>query len=365
MKKILIIAVIILVGCTALYIFSDSVRNSIHSIFQNSEINNEELQTIQNSIESSVLFTLSEYDIQDDWIISELDSQSVIVKKVQIPDGLPLETINLALSRSIQKIGYNILEGRETSDRKKVILTAGINNIPSIRIELYEHKIYTYRKGKIALIIQDFGRKYNESISDFLKLPFNFTIAIVPGRPHSRTVLQEAAQYDKEIMINLPMEPKNIMGEREKFMLMNSMNNSQLRSLMEDVFAELPDARGLNNYLGSLATENVRLMRNLANILKSNRMYFVDSITSTKSKAFDTMSDLRVRTKKRDIIIDTEPIRERILYQLELLQEASKDENSVVIGIANDHEITLDVLATEITKLEKKGFEFVFISELF
>ena len=189
------------------------------------------------------------------------------------------------------------------------------------------------------------------------------SISVVPGRQYSKKIEKDAVNEDKEVIINLPMESRRML-KKEKLLLKNNMKQTQVRTLMNRVFAEIPDAKGVNNYQGALATENVNLMRYLANILRRKGLFFVDSITSTKSKAYETMKKLKVKTEKRDIILDSEPIPERILYQLELLKQTSITEGKA-IGIGKEDKITLETLKKELPKLEKKGFEFVFVSELF
>jgi len=368
MKKYSIIASGAVIIIALFFIVPNPVRSYFFTLFQSSAIDNEEFLSIQNSIESAVMVTLDEYDIIEEWISSESSpeeqQQNLIIKKVRVPGDLHLEILNLALTKSIQAMGYSVLDGQEIPDRGKVILIAGVNTIPSIRIELTKNNSLKYKKGKIALILEDFGAKYDENTVEFLSLPFKVSISIVPGRKYSKKISDDAVQENKEVIINLPMESKNVMGEKENYLLINTMTRTQMSSLMNSVFTELPGAKGLNNYSGSLATENVTLMRNLALILRRKGLYFVDNITSTKSKAFDTMSQLRVKTKKRNIILDMEPVRERILYQFELLKEFAK-QDGMAIGIGKESSLTLEILKTELPKLTKKGYEFSFVSELF
>jgi len=368
MKKAVVFIAIIVLITVIIVLIPNPVKDYVLSFLNDSKIDQEEFQTIQRSIETAIMHTLNEYDIHDEWIVTDTEQSSqtetLAVKKIDIPGDLHLEVVNLALTRSIQNNGYDILSGKEIPEKDKVVLVAGTNNTPSTKIELIKNTNLSHKKGTIALIVEEFGENYNEITQEFIELPARITIAVIPGREYSNRIARDAAENDKEVMINLPMESKTQLDKEEKYLLTTSMDRTEIAAFMEQVFSEIPNAKGLNNYEGSLATENVTVMRNLANILRRRGLYFVDSITSTKSKAFDTMSQLRVRTKKRNIILDTETDRNRILYQLDLLKEIAKQDRTA-IGLCRESPLTLEILKTELPKLKKKGYEFSFISDLF
>ena len=66
---------------------------------------------------------------------------------------------------------------------------------------------------------------------------------------------------------------------------------------------------------------------------------------------------------KRDVFIDNQQNEENIKNRLQELAKISK-EKGFAVGIGHCRKKTLEVLKTEIPKLQMQGYEFVFASEV-
>ena len=97
--------------------------------------------------------------------------------------------------------------------------------------------------------------------------------------------------------------------------------------------------------------------------LKRRRLCFLDSRTSTKSIAFDVAKELHLPSTKRDVFIDnleTEShIREKIKETAFIAAE-----QGFAVAIGHYKSTTLSVLAEEIPKLERQGFEIVSLPQI-
>ena len=219
-------------------------------------------------------------------------------------------------------------------------------------------------KGKICLIIDDFGYSENDLTRDFLSLDNDFTISIIPGHKYSEDIAHLASKYGFETIVHMPLEPFNWDGETEKkYQLTSKMNFDEVFLRVENAFNEIPSAVGMNNHQGSKASENLQLLKNLARSLKVLDKYFIDSYTSTDSRAFITMRQHGVKTDVRQLFLDHEENPDSVRNKInQLIQMAGKMD--IVVGIGHVKLVTYNILKEEIPRLKKEGYEFLNASEI-
>jgi len=222
-------------------------------------------------------------------------------------------------------------------------------------------------RGRIAIIIDDFGYSRNQVSAGFMALNENLTFSIIPGHRYSQILADEAVQSGHEVIIHMPMEPENYNGrDEEETILLYGMEEADILARMRRAFQEIPQAVGMNNHEGSLATLDTVLLNIMATELNSRRMYFVDSYTTPRTRALEIMQDRGVPSMGRDVFIDNEDDPDYIRQQLTELASIA-ERRGVAIGIGHmgtSHLNTLEVLIEELPRLKERGFEFVYISEL-
>ena len=222
-------------------------------------------------------------------------------------------------------------------------------------------------RGRIGLIIDDFGYFRNRLTAGFMALNERITYSIIPGHRYSRILADEAVRSGHEVIIHMPMEPENYNGRaEEEFILLYGMDEDEAVGRIRRAFQEISQAVGMNNHEGSLATLDTVLLDVLATELKKRNMYFVDSYTTPATRALDIMQKREVPSKGRLVFLDNEDDPEYIRRQLNhLAAYAERTGSAIGIGHASARHLnTLEVLQEEIPKLKNRGFEFVFISEL-
>ncbi len=222
-------------------------------------------------------------------------------------------------------------------------------------------------RGRIAIIIDDFGYSRNQISAGFMALNEKLTFSVIPGHRYSQILADEAVRSNHEVIIHMPMEPENYNGrDEEETILLYGMEEDEILARMRRAFQELPQAVGMNNHEGSLATLDTVLLDIMATELDSRRMYFVDSYTSPRTRALEIMQSRGVPSIGRDVFIDNEDDPDYIRQQLAELASIA-ERRGVAIGIGHmgtSHFNTLEVLIEELPRLKERGFEFVYISEL-
>jgi polysaccharide deacetylase 2 family uncharacterized protein YibQ len=119
----------------------------------------------------------------------------------------------------------------------------------------------------------------------------------------------------------------------------------------------------VNNHMGSQLTQEPEPMQWLMEELRPRGLYFVDSRTSAKTKAFDTAKQYQVPSLKRDVFLDDINEPRAIEYQLKrALQLAQQHGKALAIG--HPYPNTLSVLERLQPLLEERQIHLVFASQL-
>lgn len=260
---------------------------------------------------------------------------------------------------AVKKTTSKAYERKYLIKKQKQTPVARLNFIPKIPKITVPTKI----KGKIAIVIDDWGYSTN-NLDTLSQIQYPLTLAILPFRDYSRKIADFAHLHNYEVIIHMPMEPEyKEKVDLEPQTLMTSMNESTIKKILNDAFKDIPYAKGVNNHMGSLATQDEDFIETVFNELKKKNYYFLDSLATAKSVGYKISKKIGIKFTKRSIFLDNEPKPDYIKNQLmELAKKAEEDGQA--IGIGHDRDDTLNALKKEIPKLAKEGYEFVFVSEL-
>lgn len=266
---------------------------------------------------------------------------------------------------------------KKMDDQANKINQENIQKVPIEKIkEVEEEKVFKNKEedklnkrdsstslGEISIVIDDFGYR-NDDVSDgFLKINANLTYAIIPGHNYSTSFGEKAVNAGYEVIVHMPMENTGKTYGEEKFVLMTDMDSETIKRRINNAFSQIPTAIGMNNHQGSKASADQHVMSNVAKVIKEKGLFFLDSRTTVETIIVTTMEVFGVPTAKRNIFLDNEDNELEIKKQLQkLVKKASMDGSSIGIGHAKRN--TLRVLKEEIPKLQKRGFKFVFVSEM-
>ena len=218
-------------------------------------------------------------------------------------------------------------------------------------------------RGKIAIVIDDWGYNTN-NLYMLEEIEYPLTLAILPFRNYSRKIAEFGHSHNFEIIIHMPMEPdgRDNLG-LEPRTLMTSMGDEIVKMILNDAYNNIPYAKGMNNHMGSLATQDERFVSIIFNELKRNNLYFLDSFVVSNSVCKEVSRDVGIKFAKRSIFLDNKSNSEYIRGQLmELVAEV--DKTGSAIGIGHDKRNTLEILREVMPQLAKNGYKFVFLSEV-
>ena len=216
-------------------------------------------------------------------------------------------------------------------------------------------------RGRIAIVIDDWGYSLNNlPIVEQIKQPL--TCAILPGLKNSNPVMQKLNNLGFEIILHLPMEPK------EKYNLENntitsSMDAEEIKRIFAKDLSIVTFAKGISNHMGSRVTEDSKASSLVMTEVKKRRLYFFDSFVTNQSVCPVLARKIKIRFAKRDVFLDNQNDFGYIKGQLMKLKNLAR-RRGMAIGIGHDRKNTLLVLREMLGQLEKEGYKFVFLSQV-
>ena len=216
---------------------------------------------------------------------------------------------------------------------------------------------------KVAIVIDDLG--YDGKLAKrFLTIEGPLSFSVLPHGTFSKSIARRIHDAGQELLLHLPMEPAGYPEVNPGVgALLVGMTDVELVQTLRKNLDALPYVKGVNNHMGSKFCENDRKLRPVMLELNTRGLFFLDSRTTSKTKAYKVAQELHVPSAERNIFLDNIQNPRAIRAQLNRLTELARLKGGA-IGIAHPHEVTLEVLRREIPKLPGKGVELVPVSQL-
>ncbi len=225
-------------------------------------------------------------------------------------------------------------------------------------------KLPVGKGAKIAFVLDDWG--YRMSNCHYLKeIKAPLAIAVLPNLRHSDDIMKCADVYNKDIMLHLPLEPYiNRDPYPDNYLITTKMSRANVEKLINETFKKMPLIIGVNNHMGSKATESKSLMKIVFKKIKEKGLFFVDSMTAPNHSICGELADeMNVPFAERNVFLDNVNTKEAIEKQfVDLAQKARRKGYAIAIG--HDRTLTMQVLLEQIPILQKQGFEIVHVQDL-
>jgi len=217
--------------------------------------------------------------------------------------------------------------------------------------------------ARVAILIDDMGSSLSR-LQEILELDSPITISVLPYLRHSRDVSRIASESGRDVLLHLPMEPRNMaVNHPGKGALLTEMAGGAIRKIVEDDLLDVPEAIGVNNHMGSKFTEDEPGMRQVFAVLKEKGLFFVDSRTTSASLGSRLAGESGVENAERDVFLDNKRDVVYIDSQIDILVKiATKEGRAIAIG--HPYPETLAALKRMMPGMRARGIEVVPVSEL-
>jgi uncharacterized protein len=221
------------------------------------------------------------------------------------------------------------------------------------------------KSPKMCLVIDDGGYQKGRELELLLGFKAPLTVALIPGAEFSRELAEKLPKNGVEVMCHMPMQghEKGKVGNNYREFLKIGITEDEVDKQMTRALDGLPNCRGINNHMGSLATADQALMAKLCRFLKMRELYVIDSRTTAKSVLGKEAIKARLPFCQRNVFLDNVETPEAIQKQMDQALKRAQKRGSVV-AIAHFRLKSLEILQEAVQSLKEQGVQFVYASEI-
>jgi len=313
---------------------------------------------------------LSEFYIPSQWIsgMNRIEKyissdEELLTLRISFPREYAIHPSIFALIHIAEHNNLQLIESFERLSPCTMNLGLTGSNQKMIQIKFREDADLVWHSGQVAVVIDDFGYKMDETINDFLNIPFPITFAIIPGTDYAQQIAKKAHEAGYDILIHLPMEPLRSKVEQDGFTIMANMSERQVEQIVKKSMEVIPNAIGVNNHMGSKATANRMTMARLMRVLKKYNLLFLDSLTNRKSVAYQLANQTGVSALRMTTYLDNPNNSKTVSQKLEgVINNLDRAPNPIIIG--HSRKETAQILTEEIPRWAYSGVSFVRLNQL-
>lgn len=216
------------------------------------------------------------------------------------------------------------------------------------------------QQPKISIVIDDVGNNYKEGLA-VIHLSAPVIVSILPETFYSKQLAELAFQNHKPIIIHMPMQPlhPHRLGAGGLHL---GMSKSQVENTLLQDFNSVPHAMGMNNHMGSLLTLNKTYMNWVMEFDKSHHLFYLDSLTNSKSIAYKIAKIDGIPELRRDFFLDNTATTQAINAQFQAFVAFAK-EHGYAVAIAHPHPVVLAYLQQALPQLAQEGIQVIPITD--
>ncbi len=213
----------------------------------------------------------------------------------------------------------------------------------------------------IALIIDDIGFNLGP-LKELLKINSPLAFAVLPYAPHAVAAAELIHAQGREIMLHLPMEPRAEKDDPGPGALLRALPEAEIRKRVAEALAAVPYVVGANNHMGSAFMEDEEKLEIVLGELQSRGLFFIDSRTTSASRAGALAARSGIRFAARGLFLDNN--QEQTVIFNNLLEHLAKTKQTSMVIIGHPYPGTVKALQEAIPLLQSRGIRFVAPSEI-
>lgn len=304
--------------------------------------------------------TFNDFGLRPEWVNEK--GKTIEVK-------LPEEVITVVMVHRLisesREHGWKINSSHEDISKKRTVLELRGRDDDVRKLVFLTDPDLHINQGKIAIIIDDLGYANHEEVNKLFTTSSKITLSILPGIAQSKLMYGKAIDHNKETLIHLPMEAELEKVDYTDYTIYTQMSENEIRSRIRKAIMDYPASNGINNHMGSKITSDEKIMAIIVDELKKNQKFFIDSRTTDTSVAYKVARNLNLPTAENNLFLDqsANDTEEYLVKKFEALAKIANARGSA-IGIGHTHKGTIKVLLEQIPQFEKRGYEFVYVSEI-
>ncbi|MBD3315208.1 MAG: hypothetical protein GF344_05430 [Chitinivibrionales bacterium] len=279
--------------------------------------------------ESNLFQVLAELEAEDEEIETRFFLEDTLREiDASIPRGRPLEWVIWHIAQSTKGTSYRVTDCvlDRPSGVCKVTFSSSKDNAPLTVLTITRAQRYFSAVAKMAILLEGFKFKADQGTMDILSFPEPLTLALMPDHEKSGWTAQAAMEYNKQIVIGVPLESHSVPASRAPTpLIMVHHPEEKIRGTLGRFAKIIPRFSGFCNVLGSRACEDSRVMEIVLGEVKKRHGYFVDTRKARSSLVEDLAREMGVPhayvNSSIDDDIDSAQIQEQLRHHCLVAQK--------------------------------------------
>jgi polysaccharide deacetylase 2 family uncharacterized protein YibQ len=291
------------------------------------------------------------------------DSLKEITAK--IPRGLPIEWIVWKIIDGCERYDFSCTDCiyNERRATTRCTFEPSDNSKATIELTLKRSELYYSRTARIAFLVEDFGFEANQTTIEFLSFSEPLTVGLLPTQQSTQWTAQIANEYNKEIVIQLPLEPKIKKPEMKNVsMIMVHHTESEIENYIREATEHIPHFSGVTPMWGSRALEDRRVTGIIMKSIRREGVYFVESGENKNSVAAELAGQLSVPLVAVDYTLRTDNTEQSIEEQLRRVIVRAHHTGTIVVGTSMHREFIVQLTAL-LPTFRSQGVTLSYISD--
>jgi len=216
---------------------------------------------------------------------------------------------------------------------------------------------------RLAIVVDGLGYDPVRD-AEWLDFPERITVSVLPYGPSSKSFAASARTRGFGVILHVPMEPEGAVADRtEPFLLRRGMPPEEIAERFARMAADVPQANGASNHMGSAFTSDLAAMAVFAQALKGKGFFFVDSVTSAGTVGSMAMEQAGVPATRRDVFLDDDVRPGEMRRQWAAAIALAKERGEAVL-LCHARRETRKALLELLPQLRKEGIRAVTVEEL-
>jgi polysaccharide deacetylase 2 family uncharacterized protein YibQ len=216
---------------------------------------------------------------------------------------------------------------------------------------------------RLAIIVDDFGYDPVRD-AEWLDFPERITVSVIPHGPSSKSFAASARSHGFGVILHVPMEPEGAVADRtEPYLLRRGMPPEEIATRFARMAADVPQADGASNHMGSAFTSDLAAMAAFAQALRGKGFFFVDSVTSAGTVGNMAMEQAGVPAIRRDVFLDDDGRPEEMRRQWDAAIALAKERGQAVL-LCHSRRETRKALLELLPQLRREGIRPVTVEEM-
>ncbi len=320
-----------------------------------------------NPIEKNVRAVLKELEVREDDIRTQLYLEDTLREiHAKIPRGKPLEWAVYRLSQAADKTDYRFSDciHRARSGVTTLFFDSKNSNKPRLALSFVWAERYLSNASTMALLLENFNFEADQTTIGILSFPEPLTISLATAARKAAWTAQAAREYNKEVVISLPLEPKIASKTQyRKTMIMVHYPAEKIRAMIDQSVQVIPRFAGFGNLYGSRACEDSRVIGILMEKIASRRGYFVETKTARNSVVEQLARQHGVPYARVDARLEPEADAREIEEQLKHLSVIAQKKGGILIAATASGELVA-ALRRVVPFLKQNGIRLVYVSTI-